>query len=251
MPIQYARRLTGSRRSTAANRQLGLVLAFVAGAANAGGFLAVHQYTSHMTGIVSSMADHLALGQWQDYLAGFGALLSFIGGAACSAILVNFGRRRQLHSEFALPLMVEALLLLGFGALGERLSHVAGLFVPLTVMLLSFIMGLQNALITKLSHAEIRTTHITGLVTDIGIELGKMAYWNSSGPALPPVRANPLRLRILLQLAVCFFVGGVSGALGFKLIGYLATLPLALLLLALAGVPAIDDLSRLWRRRQG
>ena len=85
MPIQYARKLTGSRRSAQANHQLGMVLAFVAGAANAGGFLAVHQYTSHMTGIVSSMADHLALRQWQDYLAGFGALLSFIGGAACSA----------------------------------------------------------------------------------------------------------------------------------------------------------------------
>jgi uncharacterized membrane protein YoaK (UPF0700 family) len=195
------------------------------------------------------MADNLALGRWHDYLAGFGALLSFIAGAACSAILVNFGRRRHLHSEFALPLMTEALLLLGFGALGEKLSHVAGLFVPLTVMLLSFIMGLQNALITKLSHAEIRTTHITGLVTDIGIELGKMAYWNSPDPSLPPVRANPTRLRVLLKLAVYFFCGGVIGALGFKLIGYLATLPLALLLVALAGVPTVDDLSRIWRQR--
>jgi uncharacterized membrane protein YoaK (UPF0700 family) len=250
MPIQYARRLTGSRRSKTADRQLGLVLAFVAGATNAGGFLAVHQYTSHMTGIVSSMADHLALGQWHDYLTGFGALLSFIGGAACSAILVNFARRRHLHSEFALPLMIEALLLLGFGALGERLSHVAGLFVPLTVMLLSFIMGLQNALITKLSHAEIRTTHVTGLVTDIGIELGKMAYWNSPDRKLPPVQANQARLRILLQLAGSFFCGGVIGALGFQQVGYLATLPLALLLVALAGVPTLDDLSRLWRRLQ-
>ncbi|MEY5097706.1 MAG: hypothetical protein RJA36_425 [Pseudomonadota bacterium] len=250
MPIHYARKLTGSRRSAAANRQLGLVLAFVAGAANAGGLLAVHQYTSHMTGIVSAMADHLALGEFRAYLAGFGALLSFIGGAACSAILINFARRRRLHSEFALPLLAEALLLLGFGALGERLSHVAGLFVPLTVMLLSFIMGLQNALITKLSHAEIRTTHITGLVTDIGIELGKMAYWNSPDSSLPQVHGNPARLRLLLQLAVCFFCGGVIGALGFKQVGYLATLPLALLLVALAGVPALDDLSWIWRRRR-
>ncbi len=249
MPIQYARRLTGSRRSKAADRQLGLVLAFIAGAANAGGFLAVHQYTSHMTGIVSAMADNLALGRWHDYLTGFGALLSFVAGAACSAIMVNFARRRRLHSEFALPLMAEALLLLGFGALGERLSQVAGLFVPLTVMLLSFIMGLQNALITKLSHAEIRTTHITGLVTDIGIELGKLAYWNAPDSELAPVRANPTRLGLLLQLAIGFFCGGVIGALGFKQMGYLATLPLALLLVALAGVPALDDLSRLWRKR--
>ncbi len=159
-----------------------------------------------MTGIVSAMADDLALGQFRAYLTGFGALLSFIAGAACSAILVNFARRRRLHSQFALPLMLEALLLLAFGALGERLSHISGLFVPLTVMLLSFIMGLENALITKLSHAEIRTTHITGRVTDIGIQLGKMAYWNSSDPSLPPVRANPDRLRIMLQLAVCFLL---------------------------------------------
>jgi len=117
-------------------------------------------------------------------------------------------------------------------------------------MLLSFIMGLQNALITKLSHAEIRTTHVTGLVTDIGIELGKMAYWNSPDRKLPPVHANQTRLRILLQLAGSFFCGGVIGALGFQQVGYLATLPLALLLVALAGVPTLDDLSRLWRRLQ-
>ncbi len=83
MPINYARRLTDRRRSTRSNRQLGLCLAFVAGAANAGGFLAVQQYTSHMTGIVSAMADNLALGATDLALAGFGALLSFVLGAMC------------------------------------------------------------------------------------------------------------------------------------------------------------------------
>ncbi|NML16418.1 YoaK family protein [Azohydromonas caseinilytica] len=246
MPIHYSRRLTGRRRSAGANRQLGVVLAFVAGAANAGGFLAVHQYTSHMTGIVSAMADHLALGELREYLAGFGALLSFIAGSACTAILVNLARRRRMHSEYALPLVLEAVLLLGFGVLGERLSGVTGLFVPFTVMWLSFIMGLQNALVTKLSRAEIRTTHVTGLVTDVGIELGKLLYWNSPGLAgQPKVQANRARLQILLALAAAFFVGGVCGALGFKLVGYAATVPLAFVLIVLASVPAIDDLSRL------
>jgi hypothetical protein len=86
-------------------------------------------------------------------------------------------------------------------------------------------------------------------VTDIGIELGKLVYWNSPDRQLPLVRANPTRLRLLLQLAIGFFCGGVIGALGFKLVGYLATVPLALLLVALAGVPTLDDLSRLWRKR--
>lgn len=249
MPIKYARRLTGRRRSADANRHLGLVLAFIAGATNAGGFLAVQQYTSHMTGIVSSMADNLVLGAYDLVLGGCGGLLSFLLGAACSAIMVNYSRRHQLHSEFALPLLFEALLLLGFGVLGARLSGIHGLFVPVTVMLLCFIMGLQNALITKLSHAEIRTTHITGIVTDIGIELGKLLYWNvDQSPQQHPVRVNRQRLRVLGLLALNFFGGGVLGALGFKYLGYLATLPLALLLVLLAAVPALDDLSRLGRR---
>ena len=249
MPIKYARRLTGRRRSADANRHLGLVLAFVAGATNAGGFLAVQQYTSHMTGIVSSMADNLVLGAYDLVLGGLGGLLSFLLGAACSAIMVNYSRRHQLHSEFALPLLFEALLLLGFGVLGARLSGIPGLFVPVTVMLLCFIMGLQNAVITKLSQAEIRTTHITGIVTDIGIELGKLLYWNvDQSPQQHPVRVNRQRLRVLGLLALNFFGGGVLGALGFKYLGYLATLPLVLLLVLLAAVPALDDLSRLGRR---
>lgn len=249
MPIHYSRKLTGRKRSADANRQLGLVLAFVAGAANAGGFLAVSQYTSHMTGIVSAMADHLALGEFQAYLTGFGALLSFMGGAACSAILVNFGRQHRLHSEFAMPLVLEAFLLLCFGFLGEQLSHIAGLFVPMTVMLLSFIMGLQNALVTKISRSEIRTTHVTGLVTDIGIEMGKAMYGlTAQPPNRLPVQANGPRLQILLLLAMSFFLGGVLGALGFKHLGYVATVPLALLLILLGSVPAIDDMSHWFRR---
>lgn len=250
MPIKYSRRLTGRKRSTQANRHLGLMLAFVAGAANAGGFLAVHQYTSHMTGIVSAMADHLALGAYQEYLTGFGALLSFITGAACTAILVNYARSRKMHSEYALPLLLEAVLLLIFGVLGDKIAEIAGLFVPLTVMWLSFMMGLQNATITKLSRAEIRTTHITGLVTDIGIELGKLAYWNVPiSSNLPKVRANRNRLQVLMSLAFCFFTGGVIGAWGFKYVGYLATVPLALILVVLASVPAVDDVI-VWVRKR-
>jgi uncharacterized membrane protein YoaK (UPF0700 family) len=247
MPLAHTRRLTGPHRNATANRQLGVALAFVAGATNAGGFLAVQQYTSHMTGIVSAMADHVALGSYPLVADGAGALLSFMAGAACSAVMVNFARRREMHSVFALPLLLEAALLIGFGLLGTRLAGVEGLFVPVTVMLLCFIMGLQNAVITKLSHAEIRTTHITGIVTDIGIEIGKLLYWNRND-SVPPVAANPQRLRLLAGLALAFFIGGVAGAFGFKLMGYSATVPLAIGLVALAAAPALDDARSFWRR---
>ena len=244
MPLHYARSLLGPARNARANRHLGVVLAFVAGAINAGGFLAVNQYTSHVTGAVSSAADHLALGAWDLALDAVGAVLSFLSGAMCTALAVNYGRRRKLASEYALPLLLEAVLLLAFGVLGARLARVDTLFVPATVMLLCFLMGLQNALITKLSHAEIRTTHLTGIVTDIGIELGRMLYWNRDS-SQPRVEANLDRLALLGSLLLSFFLGAMLGALGFKHVGYLATLPLACLLCLLAIVPAVDDLRRL------
>jgi uncharacterized membrane protein YoaK (UPF0700 family) len=243
VPLQYARSLLGQARSQRANRHLGVALAFVAGAINAGGFLAVQQYTSHLTGAISSAADNLALGAWDLALDALGAVLSFLAGAICTALTVNYGRRRGLASEYALPLLLEAVLLLAFGVLGARLAGIDTLFVPATVMLLCFMMGLQNALITKISHAEIRTTHMTGIVTDIGIELGRMLYWNRD-PSQPKVAANRGRLRLLASLLLGFFTGGLAGALGFKHAGYLATLPLACVLCALAIVPAVDDLRR-------
>jgi uncharacterized membrane protein YoaK (UPF0700 family) len=246
MPVPYLRRLTGKERSQKANRHLALILAFVAGAANAGGYLAVRQYTSHMTGIVAAMADNLALGEITLVAAGLSALLSFLAGAACTALLVNWGRRHRMQSEYAFPLLLEAGLLLAFGLMGSHLQHDRWHFVSATVSLLCFTMGLQNAIITKISKAEIRTTHVTGMITDIGIEMGKLAYWNRSQdrPKELHVHADLGNLRLLLSLVGLFFFGGLFGAFGFKHAGYLTTVPLALLLLVLAAVPVTDDLFR-------
>lgn len=247
MPIQYARSLAGHDRTPSANHHLGVALAFVAGAINAGGFLAVGQYTSHVTGIVSGVADHLVLGEVMLAVAGIGAVLSFLLGAACTAVMVNYVRRRGLRCEYALPLLAEAVLLLAFGVLGARLAIAGAVAIPLTVMLLCFMLGLQNAVITKVSRAEIRTTHMTGTVTDIGIELGKLLYWNADrGAVQPKVLANRRRLALLASLLVAFLAGGIAGALGFKHLGYLSTLPLAALLGLLAIVPAVDEAVRIF-----
>jgi uncharacterized membrane protein YoaK (UPF0700 family) len=123
MPVNYLRGFASAERTDAANRRLGCWLAFVAGAANAGGFLAVGQYTSHMSGVVSSVADNLALGDIGIVVAGFSSFAAFLVGAATSAILINWGRRRDAHSVYATPLMLEAVLLLCFGLLGSNLER--------------------------------------------------------------------------------------------------------------------------------
>jgi uncharacterized membrane protein YoaK (UPF0700 family) len=250
MPLNYLRGFTHPQRTDRNNRRLGRVLAFVAGAANAGGYLAVGQYTSHMSGIVSSLADNLALGEIGLVLAGLSALLAFVCGAATSAVLINWGRRRRAASEYALPLLLEATLLMCFGLFGANLEDHRLLSVSLVVALLCFVMGLQNAIITKISKAEIRTTHVTGMVTDIGIELGKLLYWNldARGTGAPRVTADWPKLGLLASLLGMFFIGGLVGALGFKHVGFVLTVPLALMLIVLAAVPVFDDV--FGRRRQ-
>jgi uncharacterized membrane protein YoaK (UPF0700 family) len=238
--IPVLRGWTSVQRTAQNNMRLGVTLCFVAGATNAGGFLAVGQYTSHMSGIVSSVADSLVLGQLQLAVAGVTAVLAFLLGAMTTAWMVNWGLRRKLQSAYGRPLLLEAVLLLVFGLFGSGINFFAPLFAPLTVLLLCFIMGLQNAVITKISHAEIRTTHVTGLVTDLGIELGKLLYINRM-PHDDRVVANRSRLGIHLKLIASFFVGGLAGAIGFKSVGYYATLPLSVLLLLLVFRPVLND----------
>ncbi|WP_298923175.1 YoaK family protein [uncultured Ramlibacter sp.] len=241
--IPAIRGWTAVERAPLANFRLGCALAFVAGAANAGGFLAVGQYTSHMTGAVSMVADHLVMGSVGMALAAAASVVAFVMGAATTAVLVNWGLRNGLFGAYCLPLALEAALLLVFGIFGAAIAAFPAFFAPVTVLLLCFLMGLQNAVITKISKAEIRTTHVTGLVTDIGIELGKALFvnWDTGKPG---VAADRRKLHVHAWLAGCFFAGGLIGALGFKHLGYVATVPLALILAVLVARPIAQDLAR-------
>ncbi|WP_376717673.1 YoaK family protein [Labrys neptuniae] len=240
LAVQFVDGLQGAvgvERNEIADTRLGVALCFIAGGVNAGGFLAVGQYTSHMSGVISSLADNLALGATHLVLGGLGALTAFLLGAACSAFLIHWGRRHRAYGQYAFPLVVEAILLLLFGLIGGLYNHRV-FFVPVAIPLLCFIMGLQNAIITKISRARIRTTHLTGMVTDLGIELGKLFYWNRTANT-PGARvvADRTKLSLLCSLLGAFLTGGLAGAYGFHLIGFAAVLPLSTLLLILAGVP--------------
>jgi len=243
MAIKFLQLLTSPRRSSKTNFQLGCLLAFVAGAVNAGGFLAINRYTSHMSGIISGIGDDFALSNILAVLGGLSLLLSFIVGSATTAVLVNWGQRKHIHSRFALPLLVEAFLLLCFGVLGANLNSYAPLTVPTIALMLCFVMGLQNAIITKASRAEIRTTHMTGVVTDIGIELGKLFYWNQSEEANKKghVRANKDKLKAHGLILTMFLVGGIVGAVSFKRVGYASVVPISILLVLISGLQIYRD----------
>ena len=211
-------------------------------------FTEIARFRRHMTGILSSMADHLALGLLTPVVAGMAALVAFLLGAVCSSVMLTFARAHRMHSQYALPLLLEAMLLLCFGSLGATMARVDSTLVSLTVLLLCFMMGLQNAVTSVLSGGDARTTHVTGTMTDIGIELGHLLA--RAGGHQAEVPTDSARLRKLTRLLLSYFLGGIAGALGFSRLGYAATLPLALILVFLTGIPALDDARALWRRRQ-
>ncbi len=233
--------LSGKHRSETGDIRLGIILAFVAGAVNAGGFLAIGTYTSHMTGMVSSVADFLAAHRWM--AAGLAVLhvLSFFLGSMTASLLINWARRHRLNSEFAIAMMTEAVLLLVFGGLAMTGAMYAPAGLHLMISLLCFVMGLQNGLITKISHAEIRTTHMTGIITDLGIEIGRLIFGAATHS---DVRYDPRKTRRLAALLTGFLSGGVLGAIVFSLAGFAGVVPFAALLAVLACQPIIDDLMR-------
>jgi uncharacterized membrane protein YoaK (UPF0700 family) len=240
MPLFYLRRLTGTQRTERANRHLARYLAFIAGATNAGGLLAVGHYTSHMSGIISAMADDLAMARLRLVFDGFVSVVAFLCGAFLTTLLVRWARSRHLESEYALPLVVEAGMLIVFGTRGRIFT---GGGVMDVIVLLCFTMGLQNAIITKISDSVIRTTHLTGMVTDIGIAIGRiLSRFRKDDPGGIDAPHEWSKLRLLGSLIVLFFIGGVTGALGFKHVGFLFTLPLAAILVLLAAMPVVDDL---------
>lgn len=241
MPTTYLQALIARERSDKTNRDLGALLAFVAGAMNAGGLATLGQFSSHVTGALSRIGAHLAERDLSSLCACLILALSFLAGSVVSSLLVSWGRRMHLHSQYALPMLAEALLLCAFAIGGERLDALSGDMLPLPLTLLCLAMGLQNAMITKLSNAQVRTTHMTGILTDIGIECGKLLYWNRKDDSMPIV-ANGAKLKILCILLLLFIAGAIVGAYAFLAFGHAAALPLSAVLALLSLGPLARDL---------
>src|SRR5256885_6245139 len=152
---------------------LGTLLPAIAGAVNASGFFALGTYTSHMTGMVSRAGDELAQRHWWLATRALFFLASFMSGAVAATALVLQARRRD-QPAFWRPLLLEAAILLCFASLGAGTARGVHFGDFVMTSLICAGMGVQNALVTKLSGARIRTTHLTGVTTDIAIEGTKL-----------------------------------------------------------------------------
>lgn len=170
-----------------------LLLAAVAGAVNATGFFAVGLHTSHMTGTVAAVGEMLASSRWVMARSALQVLGAFIVGAAAAAILLDASRHRN-RGRHAPALLLEAGTLC---AIGLWLYNHPDARDPTLIWGLAFSMGLQNALVTRVSGAVVRTTHMTGVLTDIAMEMVRMVTWVRDGARGHGFRGLLVRLRAL------------------------------------------------------
>ncbi|MFT4181164.1 MAG: YoaK family protein [Rhizobium sp.] len=207
----------GTHRNEKIDRRLAASLAAIAGALNASAFYAVGFFSANMTGNVSTLSDHLAVGLWLSSLFYGGIIIAFILGATASTLIVNAGRRRHVHAIYAYSILTEAVLLAALGC--ADLWLLAAWRTPVLVLGLAFLMGLQNAVVTRISDARVRTTHVSGMATDIGIELA-IALDALRGREQPlEARHNLSKLRLHLYTILSFLLGGVLGVFVYRAIG--------------------------------
>lgn len=178
----------------------GFLLAVVAGMVNAVGLLSLHhQGVTHLTGNLTALGADVAAGDYRH--AGHLALLiaAFFGGAVLSGVLIRDTKLR-VGRRYGVALLLESgLIVAAVPALGQ--GQAVGLY------LLAGAAGLQNAMVTTYSSAIVRTTHVTGLVTDLGITLGH---------ALAGRPCERKKAALLGVLTLGFAAGAAAGAVQYR-----------------------------------
>ena len=199
----------GKTRTVKHNLQIASLLSFVAGIVNVAGFLAVKQLTTNVTGHFAYFVDEVFQVHFWKGLIYFLYILFFFLGAFISSLLVEYVALKNENKTYILPIVIEIVLLLFVATLGKNLIES---YANLIVCILLFAMGLQNSLVTKISDATVRTTHLTGLFTDLGIELSQLFFYKKALQKIKLFASIKLRLTII----IFFFVGGISAGILYQ-----------------------------------
>ncbi|MFZ5444713.1 MAG: YoaK family protein [Myxococcota bacterium] len=188
----------------------GAYLAATAGYVNAVGFISAQQHgLTHVTGQVTKVGIELSRADLGATYRAAMLVVWFFAGAVLSGAIIRRaelserGRRYGVAMGFEGALLGAATLLLWRGEpWGDNLVAMAA--------------GLQNAMATSYSGAVVRTTHMTGIVTDLGILVGHMLRGHA--PEWP-------KMTLLFMLFASFLTGGVVGAWSFPRLESFALLP--------------------------
>jgi uncharacterized membrane protein YoaK (UPF0700 family) len=196
----------GKNRTFINNLRLATLLSFVAGIVNITGLLALKTLTTNVTGHFAYFAEEIMK---QDYTSALTFLiftLFFLLGAFVSNFLVEIISKKNPEWSHIIPISLEIFILVGIGFWGSQsdLDSIEGKWIAFSML---FAMGIQNSLVTKISKSTVRTTHLTGLFTDLGIELSQLFFYKK------PEEIKSLKTNIFLKFTIIifFFLGCFLG----------------------------------------
>jgi uncharacterized membrane protein YoaK (UPF0700 family) len=198
-----------------------------AGFVNAAGYLAFSILTTNVTGHAALFAERIAFQDWATAQVIALWMVLFLAGAFVSTFILSLIGYNQRYS-YSVPIVFEILILAFSAVYGGRYD---GTLLSKEVFAgsLLFAMGMQNSLVSMISGSVVRTTHLTGTFTDLGIELAQSVRGDVADPAA-------LRSKIKLRLAIIFFfmLGAIAGAYLFKQFQFTSFYaPIVLLILVL------------------
>lgn len=219
-------RHTGDRRSFKHNLRLAVLLCLNAGFINAAGFLAFQVLTTNVTGHAALLAVYSSSGNLRPARMVALWLLLFLAGAFTSSLYILLAGRNKPMAYTAPILFIIIVLLFvatfrqGYAGTLEQTEYFAGSLL--------FAMGIQNAMVSVISGSVVRTTHLTGVFTDLGIDLSNalLSRHNIS---------QQLKRKLLLRISIitCFLLGGLLGGICFLHYHFAAFyLPIFILILA-------------------
>lgn len=199
------------------------LLSLSGGFINAGGFLATGRFVSHVTGFATLFGVDLSRAQYEAAVGILSVPFFFLLGAFLAGLLIDrpIHAGKKPHFDWVMGLSALALFLaaggteiLPLGSFGSTLNLQEGY---LLLILLCLASGLQNAAITSSSGRSVRTTHMTGLTTDLGLGLARVFTFNLKDQTLrSEIRANNLRIGSIAS----FVLGSALGAWIFIKFGY-------------------------------
>lgn len=192
----------GRERTFKHNLQIASVLSFVAGLVNVVGFLSVAKLTTNITGHFAFFIDEAFKLNTIQTILYLIYIVAFFSGSFTSGILIEIFSRKSAKYVYIVPIILESFILISIGLLNRKFI-VNNENLIATVLL--FTMGLQNSLVTKISNATVRTTHLTGLFTDLGIELSQLFFYTEIEQKQKLYRSIKLRFTIISF----FFLGGL------------------------------------------